>query len=254
MGLDGTHDRRLILDLDRPASPLGAEETRCDYLVFIQTLGATMCVVPIELKNGPRANPRCRPTTSRGEACRPPAPRLGDCDLETCPCLSEHAYGSLQGLAPTANTVPQYPELRWPNQVWHGLGQRDPPVRDRRSCRRADGDTENPSTGGDLGTNRRTFAGLWNVCSELSCAWREARSDPRFVRRGSSPSLKSHAHPHATVVPNRATPPNSSVEHYPINAITATANAIIAPPNAVVGSTGKMAHAILADFRNSGMH
>ena len=53
MGLDGTHDRRLILDLDRPASPLGTDETRCDYLVFIQPPEAQMCVVALEMKNGP---------------------------------------------------------------------------------------------------------------------------------------------------------------------------------------------------------
>ena len=52
MGLDGTHDHRLILDLDRPASPFGADETRCDYLLFIQPPKAQMCVVPLELKGG----------------------------------------------------------------------------------------------------------------------------------------------------------------------------------------------------------
>lgn len=96
LGLDGTHDRRLILDLDRPASPLGADETRCDYLVFIQPLERPMCVIPIELKNGPAPNARRRPVASRSEACRPPTSRLGDCGLETSPCLSEHAHGSLR--------------------------------------------------------------------------------------------------------------------------------------------------------------
>ena len=52
MGLDGTHDHRLILDLDRPASPFGADEARCDYLLFIQPPEAQMCVVPLELKGG----------------------------------------------------------------------------------------------------------------------------------------------------------------------------------------------------------
>lgn len=52
VGLDGTHDHRLILDLDRPASPLGPDEARCDYLLFIQPPEAQMCVVPLELKGG----------------------------------------------------------------------------------------------------------------------------------------------------------------------------------------------------------
>ena len=43
---------RLILDLDKPGSPLGGTQTRCDYLIVAEGDGGTGWVVPLELKHG----------------------------------------------------------------------------------------------------------------------------------------------------------------------------------------------------------
>lgn len=44
--------RRLIVDFDKPGSPLGASETRCDYLFVADKHGSTGWVLTIELKRG----------------------------------------------------------------------------------------------------------------------------------------------------------------------------------------------------------
>ena len=46
---------RVVADLDRPGSPLGKHDTRCDYLVFAEEGGGKSWkgwVVPLELKAG----------------------------------------------------------------------------------------------------------------------------------------------------------------------------------------------------------
>ena len=43
---------RLIIDLDKPGSPLGKNQTRCDYLFVADAQGNRGWVVPIELKKG----------------------------------------------------------------------------------------------------------------------------------------------------------------------------------------------------------
>ncbi|MCZ0943086.1 MAG: hypothetical protein OXJ53_08520 [Gammaproteobacteria bacterium] len=43
---------RLVLDLDRPGSPLGKNETRCDYLIIGEHSSQTGWAVALELKRG----------------------------------------------------------------------------------------------------------------------------------------------------------------------------------------------------------
>ena len=44
--------RRLIVDFDKPGSPLHEKETRCDYLLLAEDADFSGWVVPIELKKG----------------------------------------------------------------------------------------------------------------------------------------------------------------------------------------------------------
>ncbi|MCY4531180.1 MAG: hypothetical protein OXC84_02425 [Gammaproteobacteria bacterium] len=44
--------QRLIVDLDKPESPLNKNHTRCDYLFFANGKGAVCWFVPLELKRG----------------------------------------------------------------------------------------------------------------------------------------------------------------------------------------------------------
>ena len=44
--------RRLIVDFDKSGSPLGANDTRCDYLLVAEERGSTAWVAPIEIKRG----------------------------------------------------------------------------------------------------------------------------------------------------------------------------------------------------------
>lgn len=50
--LDGIPSNRLIVDLDRPAGPIGIHQRRCDYLFFAEVVAGTDWVAPIELKSG----------------------------------------------------------------------------------------------------------------------------------------------------------------------------------------------------------
>ena len=43
---------RLVIDLDKPGSPLGASETRCDYFVVVERDSKPILVVPLELQKG----------------------------------------------------------------------------------------------------------------------------------------------------------------------------------------------------------
>ena len=43
---------RLIIDFDRPGSPLEGQQTRCDYLLVAEDPGKPSWVVPTELKKG----------------------------------------------------------------------------------------------------------------------------------------------------------------------------------------------------------
>ena len=43
---------RLIIDLDRPGSPLGPNATRCDYLLIVDGKDGPGWVAPLELKRG----------------------------------------------------------------------------------------------------------------------------------------------------------------------------------------------------------
>ena len=52
MSLDGAPNDRVVIDLDKPSSPLSGEETRCDYLVFAEERGAVAWFAPMELKKG----------------------------------------------------------------------------------------------------------------------------------------------------------------------------------------------------------
>ncbi len=44
--------QRLIVDLDKPESPLNQNQTRCDYLFFANGNGADCWFAPLELKRG----------------------------------------------------------------------------------------------------------------------------------------------------------------------------------------------------------
>lgn len=41
----------LFIDLDLPGSPLGANDTRCDFLAFIDHVDGMPCVAPVEFKS-----------------------------------------------------------------------------------------------------------------------------------------------------------------------------------------------------------
>ena len=43
---------RLIIDFDKPGSPLGKNQARCDYLCVAEVAGKPGWVVPLELKRG----------------------------------------------------------------------------------------------------------------------------------------------------------------------------------------------------------
>ena len=50
--LQGAPQPHLVLDLDRPGSPLGKSETRCDYLLVGEYGGQSGWAVALELKRG----------------------------------------------------------------------------------------------------------------------------------------------------------------------------------------------------------
>lgn len=50
--LNGVPAPRAIVDLDKPGAPLGAQETRCDYLFIADTRDAPGWLAPLELKRG----------------------------------------------------------------------------------------------------------------------------------------------------------------------------------------------------------
>ena len=52
VNLDGAPDPRLIVDFDRPGSPLGSSDQRCDYLFIADAAYNHGWVVPLELKRG----------------------------------------------------------------------------------------------------------------------------------------------------------------------------------------------------------
>ena len=52
VSLKGTPQPHLVLDLDRPGSPLGQSEVRCDYLLVGEHGGRSDWVVALELKRG----------------------------------------------------------------------------------------------------------------------------------------------------------------------------------------------------------
>ena len=56
VSLDGTPPKRLIIDLDKPGSPLSQNQTRCDYLLLAELADKPGLIYPIELKAG-RAGP-----------------------------------------------------------------------------------------------------------------------------------------------------------------------------------------------------
>lgn len=53
VSLSGAPSPRLVVDFDKPGSPLGPSETRCDYLLVAEVKGEGYgWVVPLELKSG----------------------------------------------------------------------------------------------------------------------------------------------------------------------------------------------------------
>ena len=52
VSLDGAPADRLIIDFDKPGSPLSQGDTRCDYLLLAEACGTVGLVAPVELKSG----------------------------------------------------------------------------------------------------------------------------------------------------------------------------------------------------------
>lgn len=52
VSLKGTPQPRLIIDFDKPGSPLSKKTTRCDYLLIAEDAGNRDWVAPLELKKG----------------------------------------------------------------------------------------------------------------------------------------------------------------------------------------------------------
>ena len=52
VSLDGAPDPRVIVDFDKPGSPLEPSEQRCDYLFVANAAGSDGWVAPLELKRG----------------------------------------------------------------------------------------------------------------------------------------------------------------------------------------------------------
>ena len=50
--LEGAPQSRIVIDLDKPSSPLSGNKTRCDYLVFAEESGDKDWFTPLELKKG----------------------------------------------------------------------------------------------------------------------------------------------------------------------------------------------------------
>lgn len=57
VSLNGAPTDRVVVDLDKPSSPLSGSDTRCDYLIFAEEPGQRDLFVPLELKKG-RLRPR----------------------------------------------------------------------------------------------------------------------------------------------------------------------------------------------------
>ena len=53
VSLNGVPSDRLIVDLDRPGSPLGPADARCDYLFIAEDGAGAGWVAPMELTTGP---------------------------------------------------------------------------------------------------------------------------------------------------------------------------------------------------------
>ena len=52
ISLNGAPQPRLIIDFDKPGSPLGPDQPRCDYLFVAEVAGGPGWIVPLELKRG----------------------------------------------------------------------------------------------------------------------------------------------------------------------------------------------------------
>lgn len=52
ISLQGSPNPRLIIDFDKPGSPLGQSDTRCDFLLIAEENGESAWVAPLELKSG----------------------------------------------------------------------------------------------------------------------------------------------------------------------------------------------------------
>ena len=52
VSIKGAPSPRLIVDFDKPGSPLGSHQTRCDYLFFAEDAEGLGWVAPLELKRG----------------------------------------------------------------------------------------------------------------------------------------------------------------------------------------------------------
>ena len=52
VSLENAPQPRLIIDFDKPGSPLGRQDTRCDYLFIAEGRNGSGWVAPLELKRG----------------------------------------------------------------------------------------------------------------------------------------------------------------------------------------------------------
>ena len=52
VSLTDAPEPRLIIDFDKPCSPLGRQATRCDYLFIAESVARSGWIAPLELKKG----------------------------------------------------------------------------------------------------------------------------------------------------------------------------------------------------------
>lgn len=90
VSLQGMPRNRLIIDFDKPGSPLSQNQTRCDYLLLAEPADKPGFISPIELKSG-RASPgdvkeQIQAGTNVAASLLPI-----NCEVELRPILASHS-------------------------------------------------------------------------------------------------------------------------------------------------------------------
>ena len=100
VNMDNAPDPKLVLDFDKPGSPLQAPETRCDYLVAAEVGNGPAWVVVLELKRGKlHANEVVRQLQSGAAAAEqlvPQEEKVGFRAVVFCGSASKHEREELR--------------------------------------------------------------------------------------------------------------------------------------------------------------